>query len=607
MISANTFFKKLTGVTVISLFLFIASCGNKLPPIPPRSPRAVKPTNPVVMQRGDDFVITIKNPFVKSNGEWELKLLRYKKTFLPTETEEEKEQTTDAVEPETVKSGENPELIVIDKKSMEINELPEVKSINEEDFIDLAEPILIINYEQTKESALSSEIKYVDPVESSDDSHSWDVYYYAVEADDSEGETEGYSKISAITKMKVAPALELKKPEPEEKKITLVPTGLNTLKNLENRFIQSLQYYRGECEKDDYSLLASVSLAPESWKINGLVSTIPVFNEYDPENPVTEYYHFITGGVEGQGVSQAFLDKAEVAKLKGSVLNISITMKSSLETLILITGTKLIEKENMVIPSSDDFKTTEFKVEIEEYDEELKFVLATTSRVVGSIDLKKISVKPDDPALLTSLKKNDKSESKSENVKPVSEKPEEKKIENKKPEKESPEKEQPEKESGELLKNSDFNEIKTLYYDDTKFTFGTAYCYCISSGVKWNGGMYESALSEPVKVIPVDNYPPGTPAGLYSLARLDSITLIWKPNTEKDLAGYNIYRQEGENGTPVKLNEKIFTDTEYVDTPPMSDESYFYYVTAVDNSAGANESSPGKKIQFIPRQEITNE
>ena len=58
------------------------------------------------------------------------------------------------------------------------------------------------------------------------------------------------------------------------------------------------------------------------------------------------------------------------------------------------------------------------------------------------------------------------------------------------------------------------------------------------------------------------------------------ITLAWRPNAEKDIAYYKIYRNESASGSfdyHVKLNQAYFTDKITEDG-----KSYFYQITAVD-------------------------
>jgi fibronectin type 3 domain-containing protein len=59
------------------------------------------------------------------------------------------------------------------------------------------------------------------------------------------------------------------------------------------------------------------------------------------------------------------------------------------------------------------------------------------------------------------------------------------------------------------------------------------------------------------------------------------IDLVWSPDTESDLAGYNLFRRrEGEQ--PVKLNSDPVKSPAYRDTNVQPGKKYFYSVSAVD-------------------------
>ena len=72
------------------------------------------------------------------------------------------------------------------------------------------------------------------------------------------------------------------------------------------------------------------------------------------------------------------------------------------------------------------------------------------------------------------------------------------------------------------------------------------------------------------------------------------MNVFFPTNTEKDLAGYNIYRSEDPNQPKpwTKLNRNLLDRTTYQDEAVQTGKRYFYYVTAVDNAG--NESQPSE-------------
>jgi fibronectin type 3 domain-containing protein len=76
------------------------------------------------------------------------------------------------------------------------------------------------------------------------------------------------------------------------------------------------------------------------------------------------------------------------------------------------------------------------------------------------------------------------------------------------------------------------------------------------------------------------------------------VDLIWAPATDADLAGYNLYRREGDSA-PAKLNSELVRSPSYRDNAVASGKTYYYSASAVDvrgnesaRSEEANETVP---------------
>ena len=72
----------------------------------------------------------------------------------------------------------------------------------------------------------------------------------------------------------------------------------------------------------------------------------------------------------------------------------------------------------------------------------------------------------------------------------------------------------------------------------------------------------------------------------------DSCFLSWSTNTEPDLAGYNIYRNN------IKINTTLITTTTYTDTNVTNGTTYSYSITAVDTNN--NESLKSTSVSATP-------
>jgi hypothetical protein len=88
-----------------------------------------------------------------------------------------------------------------------------------------------------------------------------------------------------------------------------------------------------------------------------------------------------------------------------------------------------------------------------------------------------------------------------------------------------------------------------------------------------------------VRIIAHDIFPPSVPVGLQAVysgvGQRPFIDLIWAPVTAADLAGYNIYRSEG-NGDAIKLNSEPVKSPSYRDFAVAAGQTYTYAVSAID-------------------------
>ena len=105
-----------------------------------------------------------------------------------------------------------------------------------------------------------------------------------------------------------------------------------------------------------------------------------------------------------------------------------------------------------------------------------------------------------------------------------------------------------------------------------------------------------SALSNVLPVSAVlDAAPPAVPTGLAVSVQPDGMHLHWNPNTEPDLAGYNVYRATAAAGPYTPLDANAIATTSYVDASAPDSASLWYEVTAVD--ATHNESAHSAAVR----------
>jgi hypothetical protein len=110
-------------------------------------------------------------------------------------------------------------------------------------------------------------------------------------------------------------------------------------------------------------------------------------------------------------------------------------------------------------------------------------------------------------------------------------------------------------------------------------------------------GEVEGEASTPVEVRTRDIFPPAAPGGLQAVysgnPQQNFIDITWAPNTEPDLAGYNVYRRE--EGRPyTRINRDLVKSPVFRDSDVQPGKQYSYAVTAVDlrgNESGKSEES----------------
>jgi len=113
---------------------------------------------------------------------------------------------------------------------------------------------------------------------------------------------------------------------------------------------------------------------------------------------------------------------------------------------------------------------------------------------------------------------------------------------------------------------------------------------------------FEGEDTPPVRVFAHDVFPPAVPSGLQAVfsgvGQKPFIDLIWTPDTDTDLVGYNVYRHEP-GGAAEKINSELVKGPEFRDTNVSAGHNYTYSVSAVDvrknesaKSSEATESVP---------------
>lgn len=88
-----------------------------------------------------------------------------------------------------------------------------------------------------------------------------------------------------------------------------------------------------------------------------------------------------------------------------------------------------------------------------------------------------------------------------------------------------------------------------------------------------------------------DVFAPAAPSRADALPETAAVRLVWEPVPAADLAGYVVFRAEGD-GAPARLTETPVTDTFFTDQSVRPRRRYRYTVVAVDTAGNASAPSP---------------
>lgn len=157
--------------------------------------------------------------------------------------------------------------------------------------------------------------------------------------------------------------------------------------------------------------------------------------------------------------------------------------------------------------------------------------------------------------------------------------------------------------AGEIQPSKDNNS-----FIDTGIDWEKNYQYWVTPVTLWESagkkGEVEGEDSPVVSVFAHDSFPPAVPSGLQAVfsgqVRQPGIDLTWTPNTDEDLAGYNVYRRRDES-QPLKINTDLAKTPAFQDAGVQPGVRYTYSVSAVDLRGNESGRSP-ETSEGVPKE-----
>lgn len=132
--------------------------------------------------------------------------------------------------------------------------------------------------------------------------------------------------------------------------------------------------------------------------------------------------------------------------------------------------------------------------------------------------------------------------------------------------------------------------VATTAFEDREFAFGSRYIYAVRAFAQRGESRARTPESNRVEIAAVDRFPPAAPQDLRAVAIPGAVELAWSPNSELDLAGYNLYRRAG-GGEFTRLNAELLPLPLFRDTAVLAGTDYRYMVKAVDRAGNEGDAS----------------
>jgi hypothetical protein len=124
--------------------------------------------------------------------------------------------------------------------------------------------------------------------------------------------------------------------------------------------------------------------------------------------------------------------------------------------------------------------------------------------------------------------------------------------------------------------------IEALTFADPLLFDDRQRCYVVRAVRGVAPAVAESEPSPRICFTPIDIFPPETPTGLSAVSAAGSISLLWDPNIDLDLAGYMVLRGAAGDATLTPLTPTPIAEARYVDRAVTPGTRYVYAIVAVD-------------------------
>jgi hypothetical protein len=128
-------------------------------------------------------------------------------------------------------------------------------------------------------------------------------------------------------------------------------------------------------------------------------------------------------------------------------------------------------------------------------------------------------------------------------------------------------------------------------FEDARMEFGVERCFHVRTRETIGTFAVESVGSTPSCVTPVDTFAPAAPTQLIAVGGEGAVNLLWEPNAEADLGGYQVLRGDAAGEKLQPLTKSPISETTYRDGSVQPGMKYVYVIVAVDKAGNVSAQS----------------
>lgn len=129
--------------------------------------------------------------------------------------------------------------------------------------------------------------------------------------------------------------------------------------------------------------------------------------------------------------------------------------------------------------------------------------------------------------------------------------------------------------------------VADTQFEDTRIAWDTTRCYAVRTVATIGGLSLESDASPPTCKTLTDTFPPAAPRDLRAVSTEGTISLIWEPGREKDLAGYIVLRGLFGNEALERITPEPIKPSNFDDKAPTGTH-FVYAVQAIDTTGNVS-------------------